>query len=441
MSSPFTRRPRRDRTPQRIVAAAGLAVGLVLLAIVVFALQSPNGLPLRSYRDLNGVVPDAGNLQPHNEVRVRGVRVGQVLRVQSQGRMARIEFRLDPGSGSIPADSAVAVRARGLLGQRYLEIVPGRSRRLAADGATLRGGPDALTFGVPEVLDTFDAETRGGLKDTVGGLGAGLAGRGNELNDALRVLPEGEHDARRLIRTILARGDAARTLLPSLDGAAAALDASRWDLTATLRPADRVARAFADERAAVRETLAALPPTLDTALPALRDARGLLGAVDRLARSVDRTLPPAPAALRATSALLREAGKPLRRTTVLLARAQAAIPPTLRLTDAARPLLAPLDDALGNLGTIVRTVGPYGCDLVNLGDNWHSALGYGKEEGFDFGPVNNFRVTAISGPDAVTGLGQTLTPNALVHKNVYPAPCAASPGKAYTGDLIAGGAR
>jgi len=434
-------RPRRDTRPPRIVAATGLAVACVLLTIIVIALLSPNGLPLRDYQELRGIVPDAGNLQPHNEVRVRGTRVGQVIKVESAGRAARIRFKLDPGSGSVPSDSTLAIRARGLLGQRYLEIVPGRAPTPAQEGTVLRGGRDALTFGVPDVLDTLDADARGGLHDTLGGLGTGLARRGGGINDGLRLLPDGQADARRVIDTILARGDALRTLAPSLAEAAGELDASAPDLVALLDPASRAVRPLVDRRARVRETLSELPPTLAAATPAFRDGRVLLAAARAVATSVNRTLPAAPAALRETTALLETAPTPLRRTTVLLRGARAAIPPTLRLTSAARPLLKPIRGALDDLGPVVRIVGPYGCDLVNLGDNWHSALGWGQEVGNDFGPLNNFRVIAISGPDAIAGLGQTLTPAPLVHKNVYPPACKYSPGGTYTGDLVPGGKR
>ena len=78
-------RPRRDHPPALNVALGGLVVAVILLALIGVGLKSPTGLPLRDYRSLNGVVADAGNLQPHNEVRARGVRAGQVIKVHSHG--------------------------------------------------------------------------------------------------------------------------------------------------------------------------------------------------------------------------------------------------------------------------------------------------------------------------------------------------------------------
>src|SRR5207244_3542441 len=109
------------------------------------------------YRTLYVDARAVGNLRAHDPVRVAGVRVGQVggLRISSGGR-ARVRLQLEPDAPPFQTNSKVAIRAAGLLGARYVELVPGRVGTPLADGATIHAGDNALTFGVSEALDTFD---------------------------------------------------------------------------------------------------------------------------------------------------------------------------------------------------------------------------------------------------------------------------------------------
>src|SRR5207253_997437 len=143
-----------------------------------------NGVPGRSYSTVYVEVPQIGNLLQHDQVRIAGVRVGQVERrsITPDGH-TRLALQLEPGV-SLPADTTVAIRASGLLGARYVQLVPGRSTRVLASGSTIRAPGSSITIGLPEALDTFDAQTRGALGSTLGELGTGLLGHGTQLNDA-----------------------------------------------------------------------------------------------------------------------------------------------------------------------------------------------------------------------------------------------------------------
>lgn len=429
------RQPRRrsERVSTTRVVVVGGGAALLILALTLFSLRAPNGIVGVQYRTMYASVPDAGNLQPHNDVRAAGVRIGQVIDIRREGTRARVRFKLDPSAGGVRAGSTVAVRGRGLLGQRFLEVRPGKGPGILAEGSTLRGGADALTSGVPDVLDTFDADTRDGLGDMVGGLGVGLLGRGTGVNDALRGAPLAGRQLQQVVRTILARQGAAERLLPSVKSAAVAIDESREEIRGAIRavpPGLAPLIAGGDD---LRATLSAAPPALEAAQPALDAGTSLVRSADRLTRAVRRTLPAAPGGLRETTALLRESPAPLRRLTRMLGSATDAVPATLAATRALRPALAPLKQLSADLLDPVSVLGVYGCDVANIVDNWHSALGFGVLGGSSFGPLNNFRVTPVVGPESVGGF-QPSTPPANADRDPYPTPCKYSPpgGTVYT---------
>lgn len=108
-----------------------VALGAVVLALAtgfaVFAVQGagqrltqPPGYTLTgSFRSAEGV-------RPGTEVRLAGVRVGQVSRMdlEFESFRALVEIRIDDRL-RLPADSTLAVASEGLLGGTFLEILPG----------------------------------------------------------------------------------------------------------------------------------------------------------------------------------------------------------------------------------------------------------------------------------------------------------------------------
>lgn len=433
-----TRRRRTDNKPPGRLAISGIVVLLLCVAFVAFGLQSVTKIPGVNYQKLYADVPDISNLGTHDEVRIAGVRVGQVLGPKVRDGRARMQIQLQPGTGRLRADSTVVVRARGLLGSRYLELRPGKSGRFLPEGGTIRAPAEtSITSGVADVLDTFDAETRGRFGDLVGEFGQGLAGRGDGLNDAIRVAPDVTDELTRVADAIEARPGTAAAFVPSLDSGLGALDAARNDLAGFFRPAADGLAPFTEARDDVHATLDAAPPTLDAMRSGLGAGRVLLTSTRSLLHAVNRTLPPAPAALRSTNALLRESPTPLKRARPLLASLKAAVPSVLQTTSALKPDLEPLQRAFGNLLPIVTSLGDHSCDVTNFGDNWRSVLGYGAPSeralpGGDAGNFNQLRVNVIAGAQSLGSLVPGVSRPFVHNREIYSAPCTHSPGKPYS---------
>lgn len=77
-------------------------------------------------------------LEVGGDVRLAGIKVGQVLaqEVDPQTYRARVHFSVKAGI-ELPADSTAAVASAGLLGGKYLSLVPGGDDRMLKPGEEL----------------------------------------------------------------------------------------------------------------------------------------------------------------------------------------------------------------------------------------------------------------------------------------------------------------
>ncbi len=391
---PFLSR-RRGRRPEPSVPRVAIGGLLVFVGIAVFAWQAVkiyDGVPGRGYSTVYVSTPQVGNLLNHDPVRIAGARVGQVRArdVGTDGR-PRLELQIEPGV-EIPADTKVAARGAGLLGARYIELIPGQSSENLADGGVIRGTDESFTFGLPEALDTFDRDTRGALGTAVGALGQGFLGHGEALNDAIRAVatrgkPFGEFAA-----TVLERDGAAGRLVPSLESGLRPLDRERRELTALLRVGADAVEPFTTKRAELQETLDVAPAALSAMTAGLPAGTRLVASLRRASGAAETTLRPAPTALRGLRAFLAESRAPLRRTDALLRAAEPALPGITRITDALRPVLAPADGLLEGVHPIAQKTKPYVCDVVTFGITMRSMTGFMQPGDGPFGPSQAFRL-------------------------------------------------
>jgi phospholipid/cholesterol/gamma-HCH transport system substrate-binding protein len=411
---------RRDTEPAIRTTGKGLVVLAILAGVVYLAVSAYNGVPFRSYRTMYADVPQVGNLIQHDQIRIAGVRVGQVLGTTvGRNGQARLRLQLEPGT-QLPADTTIAVRANGLLGARYVQLIPGHSSGRLADGALIHGTPASLTPGVTDALDAFDAQTRGALGDMVGALGIGLLGQGTAINDAIRLNAPEQPRFVQMIDTVLARDGAADRLVPSLSAGVHALDSAGPALANGFRITADALTPFADRRSDVSSTLDVSPSTLQAATTGLEHGRQLLAATRSLARAASLTLPTAPRGLRAAAALLRDSHTPLARAASLLREVPPVVPAALKLTKALRPVLSPLERGVSDLIPMLLQIGPYGCNVANLGAVFRSMTGFGGTGQGPGGPAMQFRLQSI--PSQETLAIDTGGPS-LVTRDGYPAPC------------------
>ncbi|MHA6801356.1 MCE family protein [Bounagaea algeriensis] len=114
---------------QRNPFTIGLA-GLVVLVLAFLLAMNFERLPVVGGKSYSAEFSEAAGLASGNEVRVAGVRVGEVTDVELAGDRVRVDFRVsDTWLGD---RTAAAIKVKTLLGQKFLSLDPKGSREMTA---------------------------------------------------------------------------------------------------------------------------------------------------------------------------------------------------------------------------------------------------------------------------------------------------------------------
>jgi ABC-type transporter Mla subunit MlaD len=187
-----------DRRRRNSLAASPLLIGAVTTLIVVVAVflsyNANNGLPFVPTYNIKVALPEASGLQPSNQVRIAGARVGVVSSLTPHqdpktGRVTAIaNLKLEKSVEKLPADTHAIVESVSAIGLKYLELEKGTSARKLSAGATIPTSQTREPVNIEELFNMFDRKTRTAIKVNTNNFGDGLAGRGLGLNNTIHEL-------------------------------------------------------------------------------------------------------------------------------------------------------------------------------------------------------------------------------------------------------------
>ncbi len=254
MSTPF-----RERNPV-VIGAISLAVvaGLILAAF------NAQHLPIIGGGDVySAAFAEAGGLKANDEVRVAGVRVGKVEKVELDGDHVEVTFRIEEAADFGP-ETRANIKVKTLLGAMYLSLDPAGSGQLKP-GSEI---PIERTSSPYDVVKAFS-----GLAETSERIDTDrLAESLTTLADLTRNTPEEFRAAldgvSRLSSNISAKNSQINELLGNLQNVAEVLDARDQDIIGLMRDSDVLFRALVKRRQAVHRLLVSTS-TLSTELTRL----------------------------------------------------------------------------------------------------------------------------------------------------------------------------
>ncbi|TIC79947.1 MCE family protein [Nocardioides sp. GY 10127] len=303
MSKPF-----RERNPV-IVGAVSLLV-LALLLVVAFRAQD---LPLiGGGQDYYAEFSEAGGLKVDDEVRIAGVRVGEVRSIELDGDKVRVGFRISTDD-TFDTDAHASIRVKTLLGDMFLAVEPTATDSSGGSGDSGDSGQDLSTMQpggtIPEAnttspFDVVDAFT--GLASTADRIDTDQLSRSlRTLADLTRDTPEEFRGAlagvSALSSTLASKNEQINTLLVNLRRLSTVLDARDEDIVALMKDADVLFRALVQRRAAVhrllvstsrlsRELTALVKASRKDLAPALSNLESVLDVLNKNEDNIDDSL-------------------------------------------------------------------------------------------------------------------------------------------------------
>jgi phospholipid/cholesterol/gamma-HCH transport system substrate-binding protein len=275
---------------------AGFACVAALLAVVLLATSaggSNGGYTVRAIFD------DAGNMIAGEDVKIDGVKVGTVSSVTPtpQAKAAVVMTIKNPGFQDFRADASCTVRPQALIGEKFVDCLPTQPRvegtplppplqiiRSGREGAGERLLPVANTHS-PVDVDLLQDITRRPeserLTIIINELGAGLAGRGSDLNAVIRRADPALQELDKVLAILAGENRVLAKLAVDSDKALAPFAAVRERVADFITQSGTVAKATAEHSSELARNFADFPAFLKQFGPAM----------ERLGRFADQTTP------------------------------------------------------------------------------------------------------------------------------------------------------
>jgi ABC-type transporter Mla subunit MlaD len=268
-----------------------------LIAIVVIAIGAYLGftkdIPFTRPYELNAVFTNAPPIQKNSAVRIAGVDVGKVSKVEpvdGDSPGVRVTMKLNDEALPIHEDAQVEIKERIFLeGNVFLNVKPGSpSAPELDDGDTIPVSQTSAPVQLDQVLGTLQGDTRKNLQDLLAGYGEGLNGEpqpgedddqdpdvqgetgGEALNDSLDYSTEALRGSALVNQALLGTElhDISK-LIAGQQKVSAALSSSEGSLKDLITNFNVTMGALAAQQTNLSATIEELPQVLEAAQPAL----------------------------------------------------------------------------------------------------------------------------------------------------------------------------
>ena len=257
---------------------AGLAVATLVVALLVVALAAP-GLRGKAGHSVAIVLPEsASGLVPASDVLEAGAKVGSVTSIEpTPGGHARIVVEIDDAAWPLHQGVTAGIRPRSLLGEKYVDIQDGPHTApvYTASRAPLQGSASGVPVELDSFLNSLDSNTRAAARSLLNDLGAGLAGTGADLNQAIAAAKANLSNLAVTGKTLNQRDPDLDRILVGLDGVLGKLTQNdqltqlqqlirngQQTLNAVETERQAFSRQFTDSQAVLSDLNAAIDPSV-----------------------------------------------------------------------------------------------------------------------------------------------------------------------------------
>jgi virulence factor Mce-like protein len=275
-----------------VAVVAVLAVCGAALALGATNDEGPKGTTYEIVFD------NAFGLTEGGDFKIAGVRAGETatFRVTGQERpLAVVEAKVtQPGFTDLREDARCEIRPQSLIGEYFVNCQPGASDRKLPDGGRVPVEQTSSTIPIDLVNNIMRRPYRERFRLIIGELGAGLAGRPEDLSEVLRRAHPGLRETSETLQILGRQTATIEKFIGDADRVIAELEARKEDVSRFVREAGTTAEISASRRAELAETFRRFPAFLtelepymgrlgeltNAQTPVLRDLRAASGELD-----------------------------------------------------------------------------------------------------------------------------------------------------------------
>jgi phospholipid/cholesterol/gamma-HCH transport system substrate-binding protein len=267
------------RHQRRGMSLTTIGVIALLVTLVAVYLGFTKSIPFKSHYEITAAFKTSNNLRPNSPVRVAGVNVGKVTKVEHAtdgGQDVLVTMRINDAGRPIHKDAEMAIRPRIFLeGNFFVDVSPGTpSAPVLEDGDRIPVNQTRTPVQLDQVLTALQSDTRDDLKVLLREYSEALHGRDDAGAKAFNRSIEHWEPAYKNSAIVAEAqlGLAEHDLSGYIEHAgtvAAALDRSPENLKSLITDFNATARAFASESGNLQAAIRELPRTLRAAQPAL----------------------------------------------------------------------------------------------------------------------------------------------------------------------------
>ncbi|MGA4844901.1 MCE family protein [Streptomyces sp. G5(2025)] len=273
---------RRPLAARRKLLGAALALAVVAAGLVTVRALDSSGTRVTAYFDR------AVGIYAGSDLRVLGVRVGEVASVHPEGTRVRVELTLDDGV-RVPKSARALVVAPSIVADRYVQLTPAyRSGPALDDGAVLPASRNRTPVEIDQLyasitdlgkaLGPDGANSAGALSKLLRTGAANLDGNGEAIGESIEEFGKAT-------KTLDGSSDDLFTTLSNLQTFTTMLKDKDTDVRTAQERLDTVVGYFADNKDDLAGALEELGSALGQVKTFIKDNRG------ELKKNVERLVP------------------------------------------------------------------------------------------------------------------------------------------------------
>ena len=366
-----TQAPARSRV---LIAVAFVlsCLGLMIFTWTQFGGQIP--FAPEGYR-IHAVFRETGLLVPNADVRIAGVNVGKVTSVEARGVNSLVTLDLKQRYAPVPTDTRAILRIKTLLGEAYVELSTGNgSGPKLGDGGTIPSSQVADTQALDQVLNSFGPDTQRKLQALLSGSFTAIAGRGEDLNNAIGNLDPLATDLSSVVGLLDQQRADVKSLVRNAASVLSTIGSRSADLQTVVTTGDQFLSATASRSRQLTATVDALPAFLGELRATMQSLRGTIALARPALGAIEPGAPQLKVALASLIALTGPALNLLRQGPALIRDAEAGLPSITRFTTAFKPAVDAVLPAARQVAPMISFLSQYSKELTSAMANMGSML-------------------------------------------------------------------